>query len=268
MPYSSVARARAFLSKPRCAQALVLTVGVLLFWSVPLGSTGAISFPLYSFFLAMGNLVFAAGLLWDALAIQETEAEAAASPPELAALLTKRIGSRWVAFWILVVATLLCAPATLLYVRAAQKGAVPGLQANREGSAAARDIWLGNAWFAVSTVLFCVGLAIQAVDAYLTFEDLEAMMGHPVPEAHETMSQLGLILGGLTGLTVGVSLQVIVGRPVLGVSIVVGLVCSCSLIIITTGAVWLLVAQVRDFQRAHDDRGPDEATQLLAAKSS
>jgi hypothetical protein len=268
MPYSSVARARAFLSKPRCAQAVILTTGVFLFWSVPLGSTGAISFAWYAFFLALGNLVFAAGLLWDALAIQETEAEAKAAPPELGALLTKRLGHRWFAFWLLVFATALCAPATLLYVRAAQRGAVPGQQASRDGSAAGHDVWVGNTIFAVSSALFCVGLGIQAADAHWTFADLEAMLGHPVPEAAETMSQLGLIWGGLVGLTVGISLQVIVGRPIVAVSVVVGLLCGCSLIALSIGAVWLLVAQVRDFQRAHDGKGPDEATQLLSAKSN
>lgn len=268
MPSSSLDRARAFLGKPRCAQAVILTVGVLLFWSVPLGSTGAISFAWYAFFLALGNVVFACGLLWDALAIQETEAEASAAPPALAAVLTKRLSHRWTAFWILVFATVLCAPATLLYVRAAQKGAVPGLQPSREGSAAAHDIWVGNCIFAVSSALFCVGLGIQGADAKWTFEDLEALLGQPVPEAKETMSQLGLIFGGLVGLTLGISLQVLVGRPVVGVSIVVGLLCSGSLIVLTIGAVWLLVAQVRDFRCAQDGKGPDEATQLLAAKLS
>ena len=263
------ARARAFLSRPRCAQAAVLTTGVLLFWSVPFGSTGCISFAWYSAFLALGNLVFACGLLYDAIVIKETEAEAAAAPPELATLLTKRIGSRWVAFWILVFATLLCVPATLLYVRAARSGAAPGQQANRYGSAPAHDIWAGNAVFAISTALFCVGLGIQAADAYLTFEDLAAMQGHPVPEAAEAMVQLRLIWGGLAALTVGASLQVLVGRPVLGVSIIVGLLCGGALITLTVGAVWLLMAQLREF-RAHEldskEDHPGEATQLLPAK--
>jgi hypothetical protein len=267
MPQSAVtwARFRAFLSRPRCAQALVLTTGTLLFWSVPFGSTGLISFGAYSAFLVLGNVVFACGLLYDALVISETETEAASAPPELAALLTKRIGSRWAAFWVLVFATLLCLPASLLYVRAARAGAVAGLQPNRDGSAPAHDIWLGNSIFAVSSALFCVGLGVQALDAYLTFEDLAAMQGHPVPEAREVMNQLRLIWGGLAALTVGASLQVIVGRPILGVSIVVGLLCTTALISLTTGAVWLLVAQIRDFRASEqsDSESPGESTQLL-----
>jgi hypothetical protein len=253
----------AFLKRPRAAQSVVLSLGTLLFWSAPFGYTGVITFSAFVIFLALGNVVFAGGLMYDALVISETESDAAAAPPALAQVLLARLVWRWRAFWVLVFATLLCVPATLLYVQAARAGATAGQQPDLSGDRAARLIWCGDAYFAVSTILFCVAFAFQAVDASLTMHDLAKLTGQPPPGFDEAHKILALIGGGLIGLALGLTLQVM-GRPSLALEAIVGLFSMVALVALTWGSLWLLQTQVREFkEQEREDRAACEETGLL-----
>ena len=259
---------QAFLRRPRAAQATVLFFGSLIFWSAPLCYTGVVSFPVFVCCLALGNVVFACGLMFDALLITETQEQADKAPPAVAAVLLARVNWRWHAFYALVFATLLCIPGTVLFIRAWQAGASPQQLPAARGNSAASKVFRGDVYFAVSTVLFFLAYLAQAVDASLTMHDVAVLMGLPPPGFDETHQILALIGLGLGLLSFGLSFQVLTSfgaRAILAADAVVGLFCGVALLSLTVGTGWFLATQLREFRdELRAKKGADETAPLLS----
>jgi len=206
----------------------------------------------FVFCLALGNLLFSFGLIYDYLLIVETLADADKTPGPGADILLARLRWRWTALGVLVVATLLIVPGTVLYVQALGVGASAVLYPSRHGTLPARLLWQGDAYFAISTALFVVGYALQAGDVVLTLDEVAELQGKPQPRWDEVHVILALIGGGLLFLTLGLSAQVIFA-PSLALEAAVGLACTTAILAMSIGVVWLLITQLREFAAGEDE---------------
>jgi hypothetical protein len=260
----------AFLRRLRSAQAATLFCGTLFFWAAPLTYTDVLSFPVLVVCLALGNLVFACGLLFDVLLLHDAEEQAAKAPAPVAAVLLARVHWRWTAFYFLVFATLLCVPATVLYVRAWQLGASPQQLPAARGDAAARALFSADLYFAVSTIIFFGAFSAQALDASITMHDVAVLMGAPPPGFDETHQILALIGFGLALISLGLTLQVLVSfgtTPPVAANAVAGLIATAGILSLTVGTGWYMLTEVRSFREEHRaKKGEGETEPPIAEK--